>query len=95
MTLSERLKWYAVQVRTNHEVRSVASIAAREIECFTPLYEEEHAWSDRVKRSNDHCSPGIYLSGANWQTGLVSSKFRLSSESSALGTSRHLCLTVR
>jgi len=44
------LKWYAVHTRARHEKVVAAQFRSRGLDCYLPLVEEIHRWSDRRKR---------------------------------------------
>jgi transcription antitermination factor NusG len=43
------LRWYAIRVRNQHEDVVAKHLTFRELECFLPVYRENHQWSDRSK----------------------------------------------
>jgi transcription antitermination factor NusG len=45
-----RTHWFAVNVKPRHEKAVADSLRRQELEAFLPLYQEQHAWSDRTKR---------------------------------------------
>lgn len=42
--------WFALNVKPRHEKSVAEALRAQGLESFLPLYEERHAWSDRIKR---------------------------------------------
>lgn len=44
-----RVSWYAVRVRNQHEDIVARHLLSRELECFLPMYKEKRQWSDRIK----------------------------------------------
>lgn len=45
-----RPHWFALNVKPRHEKAVAESLRRQELETFLPLYQEQHAWSDRSKR---------------------------------------------
>ena len=41
------VRWYAAYTNANHERRVVEQCAARDVECFLPLYKSMRKWKDR------------------------------------------------
>lgn len=50
--------WYALQVRTRHEVGVASFLTGRGFETFVPLYKSRRLWSDRVKVVESALFPG-------------------------------------
>lgn len=46
----EERKWYVAYVRLFHERKTAEKLAAMGIECFVPIREEIHQWSQRKKK---------------------------------------------
>ena len=46
----EERKWYVAYVRMHHERKASQKLEAMGIECFVPLREEIHQWSQRKKK---------------------------------------------
>lgn len=49
-TTQEERKWYVAFVRLHHERKAVQKLEGMGIECFVPLKEEIHQWSQRKKK---------------------------------------------
>jgi transcription antitermination factor NusG len=41
--------WFALSVKPRHEKSVAQALRLRQLEEFLPLYQEQHAWSDRMK----------------------------------------------
>jgi transcription antitermination factor NusG len=41
--------WYALVVKPQHEKTVAACLAAKELDCYVPLYRDRRRWSDRVR----------------------------------------------
>ena len=50
--------WYALRVRARSEQMIAAALAAREVECFAPFWEERRVYSDRLRRLPVAVFPG-------------------------------------
>jgi transcription antitermination factor NusG len=50
--------WFAVQVRTRHEMAIASFLEAKGYEQFVPLYEFRKRWSDRIKVTEAPLFPG-------------------------------------
>lgn len=48
--IQEERKWYVAYVRMHHERKASLKLEAMGIECFVPLREEIHQWSQRKKK---------------------------------------------
>ena len=48
--IQEERKWYVAYVRMHHERKASQKLEAMGIECFVPLREEIHQWSQRKKK---------------------------------------------
>lgn len=57
--------WYALYTRHQHEKSVAASLTARDVEVFLPLYEETRNWSDRRKKINVPLFPGYVFVHSN------------------------------
>ena len=55
---AEAMPWYALQVRTRHEVGVANFLTGRGFETFVPLYKSRRLWSDRVKVVQAALFPG-------------------------------------
>jgi len=42
--------WFAINVKPRHEKSVTEALRRQGLELFLPLYQESHAWSDRIKR---------------------------------------------
>jgi transcription antitermination factor NusG len=51
-------KWYALRVRSRHEVAVARHLDARGLESFLPLYRCQRRWSDRFKEIDVPLFPG-------------------------------------
>ena len=47
---SREAHWFAINVKPRHEKRVAETLRVQGLESFLPVYQERHAWSDRVKR---------------------------------------------
>jgi len=56
--ISGRLPWYALHVRTRHEVGVSAHLRGMGYEDFLPLHKSRTRWSDRVKETETPLFPG-------------------------------------
>jgi len=45
-----RAHWFALNVKPRHEKVVAESLRRQQLEAFLPVYQEQHAWSDRTKR---------------------------------------------
>jgi len=45
-----RVHWFALSVKPRHEKSVAQALRSQGLEEFLPLYQEQHAWSDRTKR---------------------------------------------
>jgi transcription antitermination factor NusG len=52
------LPWFAVQVRTRHEIGIADYLGAKGYEQFLPLYKRRKVWSDRIKEVQAPLFPG-------------------------------------
>lgn len=52
------LPWFAVQVRTRHEIGIADYLSAKGYEQFLPLYKCRRVWSDRIKEVEAPLFPG-------------------------------------
>jgi len=57
-TISQRLMWYALQVRSRHESGIAGFLAGKGYETFLPFYTCRKRWSDRVKTIEAPLFPG-------------------------------------
>jgi transcription antitermination factor NusG len=55
---TERLPWYAVQVRYQNELRTARFLREKGYEEFVPFYRTRRQWSDRVKEMDVPLFPG-------------------------------------
>lgn len=55
---SDRLPWYALQVRSRREAWVATQLEGQGYECLLPLYKSERRWSDRVKEVDQPLFPG-------------------------------------
>ncbi len=54
----DTLKWYALQVRHNHEKHVAAVLRNKEYEPFLPCYRARHCWTDRTVEVESPLFPG-------------------------------------
>lgn len=54
----ERFSWFALQVRTRHEVGVAGFLEAKGYELFLPLVTSKRQWSDRTKKVENPLFPG-------------------------------------
>jgi len=52
------LPWFAIQVRTRHEIGIAHYLHARGYQQFLPLYKSRRTWSDRIKEVQAPLFPG-------------------------------------
>jgi transcription antitermination factor NusG len=52
------MSWYAVRVRGRSELVVAESLAAKDVECFLPSWEERRVYTDRVRRMTIAAFPG-------------------------------------
>ena len=48
--IQEERKWYVAYVRMHHERKAAQKLDSMRIECFVPVKEEIHQWSQRKKK---------------------------------------------
>lgn len=53
-----QLRWYALRVRSRHELVVFAQLTAKEHEAFLPLFSAKHRWADRWKTVSLPLFPG-------------------------------------
>lgn len=58
MTQDNSSRWYAVRVRSQHEDVVARHLRVRGLESFSPLYKQQHRWSDRFKEVELPLFPG-------------------------------------
>ena len=59
---SDRLRWFAIQVKSTHEKRVTSLLQYQTCECFLPLYTSRRRWSDRIKSVELPLFPGYVFS---------------------------------
>jgi transcription antitermination factor NusG len=64
------LPWFAIQVRTRHEVGIAEHLQALGFESFLPLYKCKKRWSDRIKQVDAPLFPGYIFCRFNPQNWL-------------------------
>jgi transcription antitermination factor NusG len=52
------LRWYAVQVRTNHERAVANALTSKGLEMFLPQYTARRQWKDRIRAAEMPLFPG-------------------------------------
>jgi transcription antitermination factor NusG len=62
--------WYAIQVRTKHELNVANLLYRRGYDPFVPVYQARRRWSDRVKVSQAALFPGYLFCRLNIQNRL-------------------------
>ena len=62
-----KFPWFAVQVRTKHELGVAAFLGGRGYEPFLPLSRSRRAWSDRIKVVDAPLFPGYLFCRVNIQ----------------------------
>ena len=55
---NERLRWYAVRVRSNAEKNVHTALTSKQLESFLPTYRCRRRWSDRIKELDAPLFPG-------------------------------------
>ena len=58
LTTVTQPKWYAVQTRPRHEKRVVTELSEKRVECYLPVLNQIHHWSDRRKLVQVPLFPG-------------------------------------
>ncbi len=53
-----KVAWYALRVRARAEQLTLDALAAKQVSCFLPCWEERRAYSDRVRRLEVAAFPG-------------------------------------
>jgi transcription antitermination factor NusG len=54
----ERLRWYAIRVRSNAERNVHVALSSKQLESFLPTYRSRRRWSDRIKELDAPLFPG-------------------------------------
>jgi hypothetical protein len=55
----ENVRWYALRVRSRHELAVAKHLGSRGYESFLPTYKNRVRWSDRFKELSSRCSRGM------------------------------------
>jgi transcription antitermination factor NusG len=61
LSCRSEFRWYAAQVRANHDKRVGEQLAERSVEFFLPLYESVRHWKDRRVKLHLPLFPGYVL----------------------------------
>lgn len=63
----EKARWYALYLRSRFEGKVHTQLQRSGVECFLPLAEEVHAWSDRRKKVSVPLFPGYVFVKTEWK----------------------------
>jgi transcription antitermination factor NusG len=63
----QNLSWFALQIRTRHEVGIAQILENKGYEMFLPLYKSKSRWSDRIKTVEKPLFPGYLFCRFNSQ----------------------------
>src|SRR5579862_2253987 len=63
----QNLSWFALQIRTRHEVGIAQVLEGKGYEMFLPLYKSRSRWSDRIKTVEKPLFPGYLFCRFNSQ----------------------------
>jgi len=58
MVSQENLRWFALRIRSKHEVMVATALHSKGYEEFLPLYRSRRRWSDRFKETHRPLFPG-------------------------------------
>jgi transcription antitermination factor NusG len=64
---TQNLSWFALQIRTRHEVGIAQVLEGKGYELFLPLYKSRIRWSDRIKAVEKPLFPGYLFCRFNPQ----------------------------